>query len=162
MYVCVCIYIWLHVCLYACMYACTLIAYICTYVCLNEWVHLCIVCMSGLTIHISMYTWAQIFVCLKPLLGLEPMTPIRPQFPDCDDNRYMYVCMYVCMHACMHAWMYVHTFAYGWKDECMNEWMNKLRDRSYENRDTLSMYQYFLVFSRCIPVPRYILKLHME
>ena len=37
---------------------------------------------------------------IKPLLGLEPMAPIRPQLLVCM-YVYMYACIYVCMYACM-------------------------------------------------------------
>ena len=43
-----------------------------------------------------------------PLLGLEPMAPIRPQL------LVMYVCMHACMcvymYVCMHACMYVCVY----------------------------------------------------
>ena len=53
---------------------------------------------------------------LKPLLGLEPMAPIRPQLLVSHANHSatetyacvcIYVCMYVCMYLCMYACMYV-------------------------------------------------------
>ena len=37
---------------------------------------------------------------IKPLLGLEPMAPIRPQLL-VYMYVYMYACIYVCMYACM-------------------------------------------------------------
>ena len=53
----------------------------------------------------------------EPLLGLEPMAPIRPQLqashanqPFGHGNIPMYVCMYVCMYACLSVCMYVHVY----------------------------------------------------
>ena len=46
---------------------------------------------------------------LKPLLGLEPMAPIRPQLLVSHANHSATetsICMYVCMYACMGVWMY--------------------------------------------------------
>ena len=47
----------------------------------------------------------------KPLLGLEPMAPIRPQLLVSHANHSatetsMYVCMYVCIYVCMTTYMY--------------------------------------------------------
>ena len=43
----------------------------------------------------------------KPLLGLEPMAPIRPQL--LVSHRDMYVCMYVCicLSLCIYEGMYI-------------------------------------------------------
>ena len=53
---------------------------------------------------------------LKPLLGLEPMAPIRPQLLVSHANHLatetsMYVCMYVCMYVLMYVCMYVCMYA---------------------------------------------------
>ena len=50
MYVCMCMCMCIcaSMCVYVCKYVCM---YICMYVCIDVWLHLCIVCMSGLTIH---------------------------------------------------------------------------------------------------------------
>ena len=55
---------------------------------------------------------------LKPLLGLEPMTPIRPQLLVNHANHsatyvlfvYMYVCMYVYMYVCLYVCVYIFFF----------------------------------------------------
>ena len=74
---------------------------------------------------------------LKPLLGLEPMAPIRPQLLVSHANHSatetsicmyvcmclcMYVCMYVCVrvHACMHACMCVYVCMYVCMHECVS------------------------------------------
>ena len=49
--------------------------------------------------------WPHMFG-LKPLLGLEPMAPIRPQLLVSHANHSatessMYVCMYVCIYVCV-------------------------------------------------------------
>ena len=45
----------------------------------------------------------------KPLLGLEPLTTIRPNLPASTLTIHvcMYVCMYVCVYVCMYVCMYV-------------------------------------------------------
>ena len=52
--------------------------------------------------------WPHMFG-LKPLLGLEPMAPIRPQLLVSHANRdiHMYVCMYVCMRVYLYVCMCV-------------------------------------------------------
>ena len=64
--------------------------------------------------------WPHMFG-FKPLLGLEPMAPIRPQLLVSHANHpatetCMYVCMCVCV--CVDVWMY----------GCMDGWMD-----GYEN-----------------------------
>ena len=62
---------------------------------------------------------------IKPLLGLEPMAPIRPQLLVSHANHSatetsMYVCMYVCvciyvcmyMYVCMYVCIYVYIYIY--------------------------------------------------
>ena len=57
----------------------------------------------------------QVYRSFKPLLGLEPMAPIRPQLLVIHANHlatrhpyiYIYVCMYVCMYVCIDVCMYV-------------------------------------------------------
>ena len=54
---------------------------------------------------------------LKPLLGLVPMAPIRPQLLVSHANHSttetcVYVCMYVRMYVCMYVCMYVHMYMY--------------------------------------------------
>ena len=44
---------------------------------------------------------------IMPLLGLEPMTPIRPQLLVSHANHSATVCMYVCIDVCMCVYMYV-------------------------------------------------------
>ena len=61
---------------------------------------------------------------LKPLLGLEPMAPIRPQLLVSHANHSateMYVCKHVCMYACMHACMNVciNVCMYACMHACM-------------------------------------------
>ena len=56
----------------------------------------------------------------KPLLGLEPMAPIRPQLLVSHANHSatetsLYVCMYVCMYALVHILqhtLYIHSFTH--------------------------------------------------
>ena len=53
----------------------------------------------------------------KPLLGLEPMAPIRPQVLVSHANHS--VCMYVCICVCMYVCTYVCMCVWmgGWMDE---------------------------------------------
>ena len=56
--------------------------------------------------------WPHMFG-LKPLLGLEPMAPIRPQLLVSHANHSatetsMYVCMYVCMFVSLYVTLYVY------------------------------------------------------
>ena len=46
----------------------------------------------------------------KPLLGLEPMAPIRPQLPAIHATYSATKCMYVCMYVRMYVCMYVCTY----------------------------------------------------
>ena len=52
----------------------------------------------------------------KPLLGLEPMAPIRPQLLVSHANH---ACVCMCIYVCMYACMYVCICMYG----CMDGWM---------------------------------------
>ena len=54
---------------------------------------------------------------LKPLLGLEPMAPIRPQLLVSHANHSatetsicMYICPYVCMYVCIYVCRCVYVF----------------------------------------------------
>ena len=54
---------------------------------------------------------------LKPLLGLEPMAPIRPQLlvshanhSATETSMCMYVCMYVCMYICIYIYIYIYIY----------------------------------------------------
>ena len=66
-------------------------------------------------------------VWFKPLLGLEPIAPIRPQLPVSQANHsatetcmyvrmyaYMYACVCVCLYICMYVClcMYVYMYVY--------------------------------------------------
>ena len=55
----------------------------------------------------------------KPLLGLEPMEPIRQQLQGSHANHlatetpiYMYVCMCVCMYLCIYVYLCVSVCMY--------------------------------------------------
>ena len=86
--------------------------------------------MSGMTIHkrtdINALTQGINYflahkIGFKPLLGLEPMAPIRSQLLASHANHsatetymYMYVCvcMYVCMYVCMCTYICVYVCMY--------------------------------------------------
>ena len=88
------------------------------YVLMYDYIYV-LFCMSSLTIPF----WLQKFR-FKPLLGLEPIVPIRPQLLVSHANNSatetshvcmyvcVYVCMYVCMHECMHVCMHICMYAY--------------------------------------------------
>ena len=86
--------------MYVCMYVCM---YVYMYVLMYDYIYVLFVCR----------VWPHMFG-LKPLLGLEPMAPIRPQniFMVSHANHSvtetsMYVCRYVCVYVCMYICMYV-------------------------------------------------------
>ena len=60
---------------------------------------------------------------LKPLLGLEPMAPIRPQLLVSHANHSATetsICMYVCMYVLMYVCMYVYVSVCMLFSESMN------------------------------------------
>ena len=90
---------------------------ICMYVCIDVWLYLCIVCMSGLTEtqwHRGLNPFWPHKFGFKPLLGLEPMAPIRSQLPSSHANHSAtetsYVRMYVCVYMYICTYTYVRTY----------------------------------------------------
>ena len=69
---------------------------------------------------------------LKPLLGLEPIAPIRPQLlvshanhSATETSMYLYMCVcvyvfaYVCMYVCMYVYIYIYIYMYVSMYWCM-------------------------------------------
>ena len=99
-----CMYVYMYVCMYVYMYV-----YMYAYVCMYVWLHLCIVCISGLTIHTNINALAQGIksflasqVWFQAVVGAWTYGTIRPPS--------MYVCMYVLMYRPICMWKYIHAY----------------------------------------------------
>ena len=87
--------------------------------CLYVWFDYTYIYINALTYRIWPYKFG-----FKPLQGLEPMTPIRPQLLVSHANHSvtetsLYVCIYVCLYVCMLACMYVCMFVYVCMYACL-------------------------------------------
>ena len=97
------------------MYVCM---YVCMYLLMYDYIYVLFVCQMLTHWHRGLNPfWPHMFG-FKPLLGLEPMAPIRPQLLVSHANHSatetsIYVCMYVCM--CVNVCIYVR--------ECMYEYV---------------------------------------
>ena len=56
MYVCMCIYVWLHECIDGCMYVCM---FVCMYACIYVWLN---VCIDG-CMHVCLYACMLVYIC---------------------------------------------------------------------------------------------------
>ena len=83
-----------------------------------EWRNKTLYTLYKVTIRNFLYMYVCMYVCMyvytfgfKPLLGLEPIAPIRPLFPashiPIQPPRHSYVCIFVCKYVCMYLSMCV-------------------------------------------------------
>ena len=102
--------------------------YVCMYVCMTTSMYCLYVGVDYTYIDINALTQG-IKLGLKPLVGLEPMAPIRPQLSASHANHsttetyvcigvYMYACMYVCMCVCMYMCLCMYVCVYVYMHAC--------------------------------------------
>ena len=119
-YVCMCLYV--YVCMYACMYVwmydCVymLIVCMCVYVYIDIWLHLCIVCMSGLIID----TYIDINALthgtksfLASQVWFQAIAGAQTYSHQVYICMYVWMCLYVdCVSVYMYAHPHTHTYIY--------------------------------------------------
>ena len=128
------IYLFTYGRIYVRMYICVCM---CMHVLMYDYIYVLFVC-RGWHWHRGLNPfWPHMFA-FKPLLGLEPMAPIRPQLLVSHANHFptetsmyvcmcvcMYVCMYVrtcvCMYVCMFVRVCVYVCTYDWKCDAICE-----------------------------------------